>query len=238
MKIGVFDSGIGGLTVLKSLISKYKAHYIYFGDTLNIPYGEKSKDELLMLTEKIIRFFEKEKVDLIIIACGTVSSNIYDELSKKTNIKMINIVYNIIDLIKKDNPSNIAVLATKKTIDSHIFKNNINNIIEISCPKIVPYIEKNIGNINDILKEYLSYIKEKHINNIVLGCTHYPLIKKDIQEYLDYKVNFYDMGKILLKNIKESNLKIEMYFSYLDENIIKNINNIIKEDKSINKLIL
>ena len=96
---------------------------------------------------------------------------------------MINIVYNIIDLIKKDNPSNIAVLATKKTIDSHIFKNNINNIIEISCPKIVPYIEKNIGNINDILKEYLSYIKEKHINNIVLGCTHYPLIKKDIQEH-------------------------------------------------------
>lgn len=238
MKIGVFDSGIGGLTVLKSLISKYKAHYIYFGDTLNIPYGEKSKEELLMLTEKIIRFFEKEKVDLIIVACGTVSSNIYDELSKKTNIKMINIVYNIIDLIKKDNPSNIAVLATKKTIDSHIFKNNINNIIEISCPKIVPYIEKNIGNINDILKEYLSFIKEKNINNIVLGCTHYPLIKKDIQEYLDYKVNFYDMGKILLKNIKESNLKIEMYFSYLDENLIKNINNIIKEDKSINKLIL
>lgn len=238
MKIGVFDSGIGGLTVLKSLISKYKAHYIYFGDTLNIPYGEKSKDELLKLTEKIIRFFEKEKVDLIIVACGTVSSNIYDELSKKTNIKMINIVYNIIDLIKKDNPSNIAVLATKKTIDSHIFKNNINNIIEISCPKIVPYIEKNIGNINDILKEYLSYIKEKHINNIVLGCTHYPLIKEDIQKYLDYKVNFYDMGKILLKNIKESNLKIEMYFSYLDENLIKNINNIIKEDKSINKLIL
>lgn len=238
MKIGVFDSGIGGLTVLKSLISKYKAHYIYFGDTLNIPYGEKSKDELLKLTEKIIRFFEKEKVDLIIVACGTVSSNIYDELSKKTNIKMINIVYNIIDLIKKDNPSNIAVLATKKTIDSHIFKNNINNIIEISCPKIVPYIEKNIGNINDILKEYLSYIKEKHINNIVLGCTHYPLIKEDIQKYLDYKVNFYDMGKILLKNIKESNLKIEMYFSYLDENLIKNINSIIKEDKSINKLIL
>ena len=151
---------------------------------------------------------------------------------------MINIVYNIIDLIKKDNPSNIAVLATKKTIDSHIFKNNINNIIEISSPKIVPYIEKNIGNISDILKEYLSYIKEKNINNIVLGCTHYPLIKKDIQEYLDYKVNFYDMGKILLKNIKESNLKIEMYFSYLDENLIKNINNIIKEDKSINKLIL
>ena len=96
MKIGVFDSGIGGLTVLKGLISKYKAHYIYFGDTLNIPYGEKSKEELLMLTEKIIRFFEKEKVDLIIVACGTVSSNIYDELSKKTNIKMINIVYNII----------------------------------------------------------------------------------------------------------------------------------------------
>ena len=238
MKIGVFDSGIGGLTVLKSLISKYKAHYIYFGDTLNIPYGEKSKEELLMLTEKIIRFFEKEKVDLIIIACGTVSSNIYEELSKKTNIKMINIVYNIIDLIKKDNPSNIAVIATKKTIDSHIFKNNINNIIEISCPKIVPYIEKNIGNINDILKEYLSFIKEKHINNIVLGCTHYPLIKEDIQKYLDYEVKFYDMGKILLENIKESNLKIEMYFSYLDENLIKNINNIIKEDKSIDKLIL
>lgn len=238
MKIGVFDSGIGGLTVLKSLISKYKAHYIYFGDTLNIPYGEKSKKELLQLTEKIIRFFEKEEVDLIIIACGTVSSNIYDKLSKKTNIKMINIVYNIIDLIKNDNPSNIAVLATQNTINSHIFKNNINNIIEIACPKIVPYIEKNIGNIDDILKEYLSFIKEKHINNIVLGCTHYPLIKENIKDYLDYEVKFYDMGNIYLENIKESNLKIEMYFSYLDENLIKNINKIIKEEKSINKLIL
>ncbi|MGN1379061.1 MAG: glutamate racemase [Bacilli bacterium] len=238
MKIGVFDSGIGGLTILKSLISKYNAHYIYFGDTLNIPYGEKSKKELLQLTEKIIRFFEKEEVDLIIIACGTVSSNIYEQLQEKTNIKMINIVYNIIDLLKNDNPSNIAVLATQNTINSHIFKNNINNIIEIACPKIVPYIEKNIGNIDEILKEYLSFIKEKHINNIVLGCTHYPIIKENIKDYLDYEVKFYDMGNIYLENIKESNLKIEMYFSYLDENLIKNINKIIKEEKSINKLIL
>ena len=82
MKIGVFDSGIGGLTVLKEIIDKYpNCEYIYYGDTLHLPYGEKTKKELLNLVSKIIEFFITQKVDLVVIACGTVSSTIYEELS-------------------------------------------------------------------------------------------------------------------------------------------------------------
>ena len=86
MRIGVFDSGLGGLTVLKSLSSKYPNNeYIYFGDTLNMPYGNKTREKLYELSSKIVEFLIKQKVDLIVIACGTISSNNYQELKKNYN---------------------------------------------------------------------------------------------------------------------------------------------------------
>ena len=85
MRIGVFDSGLGGLTVLEALIKKNPQNeYVYFGDALNIPYGDKSKEELLKLSSKIVKFLESKKVDIIVIACGTLSSNVYSELDDLT----------------------------------------------------------------------------------------------------------------------------------------------------------
>ena len=125
MKIGLFDSGIGGLNVLKEFINKYpNNHYIYYGDTLNVPYGEKSKEELLMLSSKIIRFFEEKKVSLIIIACGTVSSNCLDELREKTSILIFDVINPTINYLKSKNFKNILVFGTNRTIDSHIFSKN------------------------------------------------------------------------------------------------------------------
>ena len=86
MRVGVFDSGLGGLNILKSLIDKKPNNeYIYFGDTINLPYGNKSKEELLLIADRIIKFMIDSKVDIIIIACGTISSNLYDDI--KTSIK-------------------------------------------------------------------------------------------------------------------------------------------------------
>lgn len=243
MKIGVFDSGIGGLNVLNEIIKNYpNANYIYFGDTANIPYGEKSKDELLKCVCPIINFFIKNNVDKIIIACGTVSSTIYNELKQLYNIPIISIIDYAINKIKTDNIENIAVLATQKTIDSHVFSNRleISKVLEIPCPKFVPLIEYKIGNKEEIIEEYLKPIKEEKINNIVLGCTHYPLLKQDIKNYLNYPVKFYDMGQIIAEsiNITEDKFNLVMYFSKVDNALISNIKDIIIYECNINELVL
>ncbi len=246
MKIGVFDSGIGGLTVLKEIMYKLpKFHYIYYGDTLHLPYGDKTKQELLKLVSKIIDFFIKEKVDLILIACGTVSSTIYDELCNLYSIKILNIINSTIEKIETDKIQDIVVLATTRTINSHVFSNSLENIkvTEIACPKFVPLLEKNIGNKDNILDEYLRAIKLDRKNNIVLGCTHYPLLQKDIEKYLGYKVNFYNMGKIIAEKITDLNLinqdfMLEMYFSLIDDNLLNNVKRIIDVEYKIEQIVL
>ena len=123
MRVGLFDSGIGGLTVLKVLMDKYPSNdYIYYGDTKNVPYGDKSKEELLDLARSNINFLISKNVDMIIVACGTVSSNCLDILVKEYDIPIISIVKPTIDYLNNSMFNNIGVIATHATINSHIFK--------------------------------------------------------------------------------------------------------------------
>ena len=118
LKIGVFDSGIGGLTVLKALINKHpNNHYIYYGDTKNLPYGNKNEEELLVLSSKIIDYFITRKVDLIVIACGTVSSKIYKKLKEKYHLPIIDIIRPTIKYLKEKD-ERFLVLATINTINT------------------------------------------------------------------------------------------------------------------------
>ncbi|MBQ4634196.1 MAG: glutamate racemase [Bacilli bacterium] len=225
MRIGVFDSGLGGLTVLKSLSSKYPNNeYIYFGDTLNMPYGNKTREKLYELSSKIVEFLIKQKVDLIVIACGTISSNNYQELKKNYNIPIYDILTPTINYLKNNNLNNIGVIATEMTIKSGIF-DTIENIVQIACPKFVPLIEKdkiNTLEMEEAIKEYLT--KDK-IDNLVLGCTHYPLIGDKINEVLKRDINFINMGDILTQNIKvnDSQYKLNFYFSKLNSNVLKKL---------------
>ena len=102
MKIGVFDSGLGGLSILKSLI-EYSPNneYIYFGDTLNLPYGDKKVDELYELSKKIMKFFESHKVDCIVMACGTLSSTVYERIKKEYKITVYDIINTIVKSLKR-----------------------------------------------------------------------------------------------------------------------------------------
>ena len=126
MKIGIFDSGLGGINVLKEIKKAYpNEHYIYVGDNKNLPYGSKSKEELINLASKIIDYFIKEEVNIIFIACGTVSSTIYEELTKKYKIPLVSIVNATILKVNSLNLDEVAVLGTPNTISSHIFKNLI-----------------------------------------------------------------------------------------------------------------
>lgn len=239
MKIGVFDSGIGGLTVLKELMKVHKKQeYIYFGDTLNLPYGTKNKEELLNVASNVIDFLISQDVKIIFIACGTVSSTIYKELSGKYKIPLVSIIDTTIAEIKRKKVQDLAVLATKATIDTHIFKNKLNdiNVKEISCSQFVPIIEDKIDNKfkKIYIEQYLKGIKKERIKDIVLGCTHYPLLEEDIKSYLG-EVTCYNMGTILATSIylKPEKADLKIYFSYNYPGLNNKVNNILEKEVNI-----
>ena len=237
MRIGIFDSGIGGLTVLKTFIEKYPNNeYIYYGDTLNLPYGTKTKEQLLELSDKDVKFLINKNVDIIIIACGTVSSNCLDYLNNKYNIKIFDIISPTLEYLNNSNYQNIGVIATNRTIDSHIFKNNLNkNIYEINTPELVPIIENNtLDNLENILDNYLKEYKNK-IDILVLGCTHYPIIYNNINKYLNNKVSLLDMSIPLLNKLSNNNISnnkksINIYYSKISDILINNTKRILNQE--------
>ena len=239
MRIGLFDSGIGGLTVLKKLLEKYPQNdYIYYGDTLNVPYGNKSKKELLKLAQKDIAFLLTKNVDLIIIACGTVSTNCLEELRKIYQIPLISIVEPTVDYLNTTNYKNIGVIATSATIDSHIFKNNLKiPVYEIKAPELVPIIENNnhdkLGNtLETYLKKY-----QHQLDALVLGCTHYPIIKEEIKDILNDNTKIIDMADYI-EIPNDGNGTLNIYFSKIDACIIDNTKRIITySEKEVEKVI-
>ena len=216
MRVGIFDSGIGGLTVLKKLIQKYPNNeYIYYGDSKNVPYGNKSIEELKLLSSNIMDFLINKKVDLVIIACGTISSNLTLYLKDKYNIKIIDIISPTIKYLNESNYNKIGILGTTNTIKSKIFSKSINkDIKEVECPLFVPIIENNnYDKLNDCLKLYLSDLKDRDL--IVLGCTHYPIIKNKIQKFLSNSIIIDMSDNISISNDGKSS--VELYFSCLNE---------------------
>ena len=226
MKIGIFDSGIGGLTVLKEMINMHpNAHYIYYGDTKNLPYGNKTKEELTLLAHNIIKFLLDREVDLIIIACGTISSNIYDELKNDYDIPIVDVLNPTIEYIRENQLINLGVLGTEMTIKSKTFENKLGLIKGVSCPKFVPLIESN-SNLEEPSKEYLESLQG--CENIILGCTHYPLALPVLSQLS--KANFINMGKCLAEKLEikgDKNLEVELYFSFINEDLESNVKQII-----------
>ena len=227
MKIGVFDSGVGGLTVLNRLVSEYPNNeYIYFGDIKNNPYGNKTVEELEILASNIIDFLIKKEVDMIVIACGTVSSNLGSGLKNKYNIKIVDIISPVIEYINNSNYTKIGIIATEATAKSKAF-NNINKDIKIvGCKEFVPVIESNnYEKLDKYIDLYLNNLKDRDL--IVLGCTHYPIIKDKISKYLGDNIKLLDMSECLpeIENSVVSDIKL--YFSDLNDNTVSIINNIL-----------
>lgn len=226
MKIGVLDSGIGGLTVLATLIKNCPKHeYIYYGDTIHLPYGSKTREEMLNYTNGIIKFLEGEEVDLIIIACGTISSNIEYIKSKKEIIDIVSPIKG-----KLDNYSKISVIATPLSVETNAFKKYINTEINlISCPLLVPIIEnREYEKLDGVLKEYLKNTEDS--DALILGCTHYSIIKNKISEY--FKKDIIILGDFIVEKVaklKESDFKLKLYFSLITKDLEKNVKNILSD---------
>lgn len=244
MRVGLFDSGIGGLTVLKELIKTHpNHHYIYFGDTINMPYGNKNKEELYFLSNNIIEFLISKEVDVVIIACGTVSSNIDEHFKSKYNVPIIDIISPTIDYINQNNFNNLGLIATSMTVKSKVFSKRIAEVREQECPSFVPLIENNEIDTevcNEKIKEYLAPFKDDNVKKIILGCTHYPLLTNKIKEYFNNDIELINMGTILANSINlenETDYKLELYFSKINDQLVKNVENIIGENKINLKII-
>lgn len=238
MKIGIFDSGIGGLTVLKQLItSKPNNHYIYVGDTLNAPYGSKSKMELRIYADKIIKYFISREVSAIIIACGTVSSNLYKDLVKDYNIKIIDIITPTIDYINQSKYKNIGVVATTNTINSQIFENSLKNKNVYLCalPLLASLIEESSDQTEKYIDKQLINFKSTKIDLLVLGCTHYPIVDDIFSR--KHKFKTLDMAIPLIKYIDEGkNSNVEIKFTKLSKKLIKNTEMILGRKYHIEKI--
>ncbi len=192
--IGIFDSGLGGLTVVAAIRNLLPdENIIYFGDTARVPYGNKSKETVIRYSTEILDFLLKQEVKFVVAACNTASSYAISSLRKKTNVPILGVVEpginSLIKLCGKNKKA--AVIATKATIKSKAYekilarKDHTISLYSKSCPLFVPLIEEGLLNnkiTRDIVKEYLNEIQEKKIQHIILGCTHYPLLKEIIQE--------------------------------------------------------
>ena len=226
--IGVFDSGIGGVTVMKELLKVLpNENYIYYSDTINNPYGDKTNEEIIKISDSIVNKLINKGCKLIVIACNTASAVSKDYLRNKYNIPII-----AIEPAYKSVPDNekTLVMATKATINSDKFKTLFNtydnhNTILVSCSGLADLIEE--GNKEKIINYLENKIGEyKKVKNVVLGCTHYPLIKEEIKKVLG-DVNFYDGSEGVAKHTKDILEKEDL--------INNNVGNITFIDSSNNK---
>ena len=217
LPIGVFDSGLGGLTVLNELkIFLPDESFIYFGDTAHVPYGNKSKDSIIKFSQSIIDFLDSQPVKLIVVACNTVSSLALQNLKTKTPIiSVIDPVYNYFDHNIKFIQS-VGIIGTENTIKSESYVQLIHKlrpklpIYSQSCPLLVPIIEEGLENhkiTQIILQEYLEEIKQRNISLLILGCTHYPIIKNHISSIFSYNIDIIDSAELTASYVKDYLIK-------------------------------
>lgn len=227
MILGIFDSGLGGLTVLKEILKdNIYDKIVYFGDTLRLPYGEKDKDTLFALTKNDISFLRQKGAEEIVIACGTVSTNVLDEIKNNYDFKIIGVV----DIACKEatqitKNNKVGIIATPATVKTNVFTNKIKainkdiEVYEIPCQKFTPLIEnrkKDSKEMEKAIEEYLGSLKENEIDTLILGCTHYPIIEDKINDYFNRKVKLINVGILmnkLLNNGEKVEPVIELYVS-------------------------
>lgn len=201
--IGMFDSGLGGLTVMREIINLLpKEPIIYLGDTARIPYGSKSQETIIRYSIENAIFLMEKNIKLMIVACNTATAYSLDRLKKIFNIPVIGVIQpGVKRALKVTKNHKIAILGTKGTIDSGCYQNEIlfhqpnAQLFPISCPLFVPLVEEHFIDhpISEmVIKEYLAPLKGSGIDTLLLGCTHYPMLCEAIQREVGQDVTIVD----------------------------------------------
>lgn len=217
--IGIFDSGIGGLTVANAVLNTLpNESLIYFGDTAHLPYGDKSPDTIKRYCSVITDFLLENNVKLIIIACNSASSVAFEHvqvMARKKDVQVINVIDPVVDYINLHKINNVGVIGTRATIGSNIFPNKVHQlnpqtqVESLATPLLAPMIESGFikGDISKaIIEAYLAEPVLDNIEALILACTHYPLIKKEIaQFFIDHhrKVEILATNEIVAQYVKK-----------------------------------
>ncbi|MBE5946848.1 MAG: glutamate racemase [Lachnospiraceae bacterium] len=211
--IGVFDSGVGGLTVVREIVRQLpNENVIYFGDTARVPYGSKSKDTVLKFSRQIVRFLMTKNVKAIVVACNTASALALEDMRDELSVPVIGVVRPGAKMAADvTETKNVGVIATDATIKSHIYNDYIRQlnpditVVGKACPLFVPLVEEGLLEdriTDDMVDRYLSEMKQYNVDALVLGCTHYPLLINPIKRYMGDKVTLVNPAYETAKELK------------------------------------
>ena len=238
--IGVFDSGLGGLTVLNDLAKSFpNQSYVYLGDLANLPYGNKSKNNIIKCSVSCANFLIEKNVKGVIIACNTSSSYAYKKLKDSLSIPVYDVINPCAESVSKSNLKKIAIIGTEKTIESNLYFDIIQSfnkkiqIYNVACPLFVPIVEEGLENSSiaiSVINMYLKNLKKLDIQGLVLGCTHYPVLIKSLKSYFNNSIKIFKSGKALADKYKETGasvhnknnpVKIKYYVTDLPDRFVK-----------------
>lgn len=231
--IGVFDSGVGGMTVLKELIKRLPDEkFVYLGDTKRFPYGSKSKETIIELTKEGIDFLIKQNVKMVVIACGTATSQALKEVKQIYSIPIIGVIEPTVSYLKEKDKKQIGVIATSGTVRSKGWEQAIlasipqAKVQSIACPLLAPMVEEGwydnkIAKL--VVKEYIKPFKK--INSLILGCTHYPLLKNIIKKQMKGKIDIINIGEHVAISVKEILEKNNIAREKLTDESVSNMQN-------------
>lgn len=221
--IGIFDSGIGGLTVMKEIAEQLPYEdIIYFGDTARVPYGTRSKETIIKYTFQCINFLVSKNIKLVVIACNTATAAALEAVQKHFDIPIIGVVEpGVVTAIESTNNKKIGIIGTTSTINSNAYQQSIRRqlpdaeVIGVSCPLFVPIVEEGWQD-TEVAKltaeKYLLELHEHEIDTMVLGCTHYPILKYTISKVMRDVTLInpaFETAKTVKALIKNSNLNTE-----------------------------
>mgnify|MGYP000090374627 FL=1 len=193
--IGVFDSGVGGLTVAREISRQLPyENIVYFGDTARVPYGSKSQNTIIRFSEQIIRFLRTKQVKAIVIACNTASALALDAVKDEFDLPIIGVVIpGARAAVEATTNGKVGVVGTEATVQSGMYTKVIQGmnpkieVIEKACPLFVPLVEEGFKEhivTREIIEYYLESMRNTDIDAMILGCTHYPLLRSKIREYM------------------------------------------------------
>ena len=228
LKIGIFDSGIGGFTILNSLLKTRKdVEVFYLADTKRIPFGNKGFKEIRYIAKEICTFFEDKNLDVLLIACNTTNACALDILENSLKIPCFDLINSVSEIVNK---KTIGILATETTVKSSYYINALSSkkenlkIFQQECPEFVSEIEKgklDFNKLNYLSDLYLRPLLNKNIQELILGCSHYPLIYDFLRKKINPNIKIIDPSEALIKKFNESFAisKTDRYESVFYENV-------------------
>jgi glutamate racemase len=214
--IGIFDSGVGGLTVAHAIKQILPGeNLVYFGDTAHLPYGDKSAESIRYYSGRITEFLLNQNSKVVLVACNSASASAFDTLKKEYQDRtiLIDVIDPVVNYMSSRNFGKIGVIGTKRTISSGTYDQKLKDrsprtkVVSLATPLLVPMIEEGFifdDISNAIIRSYLSDETLSGIEALILGCTHYPIIRNQISKFFNFNVEVVDSARIVSLILKET----------------------------------